>query len=190
MTVTLGMLLIGLLLLVGRIAWLLIKNGLFTASAAGGGEGDGKGAKGKAKGAIKTLKRHWKELIPFGVAMITMALAGACLGGWLGRGVGWLRIKAGDAGDWFLNEATGTDTVKAHASASVLLTPWGTVVMLLLIMIAVMAWKAASDTAKRELLGGAICGLAMGPFAGAAMLIPVTNWAGEQTVKQLFYAVI
>lgn len=181
-TVSLGLFLIGWLVVIGRVGWLILSKGALSG---------GKGFKGKGGKMLSALTRNWRELIPFLSAGAAIALAGASVGGILGGLLGWLRGKFGAFGDFLLDFLTGSQTVTATASdAKGLLTPYGAVFMLGALLLAAMAWKAASDVAKKELALGALAGITAGPFLGAVVLVPVANWLADQTVKPLFEAVV
>lgn len=68
------------------------------------------------------------------------------------------------------------------------LTPFGAVIMLVLIAVFIVVIKSAKKKPKKELLWGAPCGLALGPFLGAVTITPLINWIGEVSIQQTFFS--
>lgn len=161
-TVTLGMFVVGWLILVARLGHWWFKGG-------------GKSTK-NARG-----------LIPFGISAATWAAAGACVGGLIGTVLSWVRDRIGDAGTWTLQHGTGAQNVSATRSAEFgTLNAFGAVIMLTLVVLGVIMWKSARHKPKKEIFWGAPCGLTLGPFLGAVTIIPLINWIGLMTIGRFF----
>ncbi|MET8566166.1 hypothetical protein ABZV75_38495 [Streptomyces flaveolus] len=160
-TVTLGMFTVGFLILVGRMSVFYFKS--------------------------KT--RNWAELWPFGLSATAFAAAGACAGGLIGTVMTWARNGVGKGGDYALEKGTGASHVEISRPAEFgVLSPFGAVIMLALIVVFVVLFKSAKKKPKRELSWGAPCGLTLGPFLGAVTLTPLINWIGHVGIEQTFFS--
>ncbi|MFF5491531.1 hypothetical protein [Streptomyces virginiae] len=160
-TVTLGMFTVGILILAVRLAhfW------------------------------FKSSSRDWSKVAPFGMGAVSFAAAGACAGGIIGTVLNWARTGVGKAGDFALEKGTGASQVQISRSAEFgTLTPFGAVIMLVLIAVFIVVIKSAKKKPKKELLWGAPCGLALGPFLGAVTITPLINWIGEVSIQQTFFS--
>lgn len=159
-TVTLGMFTVGFLILLARVSWWYFKN----------------------------KSRNWNDLTPFALSAAAFAAAGACVGGIIGTVMHWSREKVGVAGDWALTKGTGAEQVEISRPAEFgALNPFGAVIMLGMIVVFVVLFKAAKRKPKRELSWGAPTGLTLGPFLGAITLVPLINWVGTSTIGQFFH---
>lgn len=117
--------------------------------------------------------RDPKMLIPFGANFAWGALATVCAGGLLGWLAGCAAAGTNTAGTRAVGGATGaTDSTIARGTLGTL-TPEGAVVMFLMTVGVVLAWKAAGKVEKRRMAGGAICGSTLCLTAGVAGLL---NW--------------
>ncbi|GGX02032.1 hypothetical protein [Streptomyces chryseus] len=113
-----------------------------------------------------------KKLIPFGSAFVLGAASTVCAGGILG----WLAgctVSAANRGG-----STGTGVVTGTASEAPLsrgsmgqLTPEGALVVFLLTIGVVLAWKAAAKAEQKRMAGGAFCGSTLCVTAGFASLL-------------------
>jgi hypothetical protein len=160
-TVTLGMFAVGFLILVARVAWWWAK----------GGRSSG----------------NFKGLFPFFLSAVSFAAAGACVGGVIGTVLSWARNGIGKAGDVALTKGTGAQGVSVQRSADFgVLSPFGAVIMLALLVVGVVVWKAAKRKPKREIAWGAPCGLTLGPFLGAITVIPLINYVGNLVIGPFF----
>lgn len=160
-TVTLGMFTVGILILTARLGWFW----------------------------FKSSSRDWSKVAPFGMGAVAFAAAGACAGGLIGTVFNWARNGVGMAGDFALEKGTGASHVQISRPAEFgTLTPFGAVIMLVLIVLFVVIIKSAKKKPKRELLWGAPCGLALGPFLGAVTITPLINWIGAVGIQQTFFS--
>ncbi|MFD9293336.1 hypothetical protein ACFWBV_34830 [Streptomyces sp. NPDC060030] len=158
-TVTLGMFTVGFLILTARVGWWY----------------------------FKSKSRDWKDLGPFAMSATAFAAAGACVGGIIGTVMHWSREKVGAVGDMALTKGTGAEQVEISRPAEFgTLNPYGAVIMLGMIVLFVVVFKAAKRKPKRELTWGAPAGLTLGPFLGAITLVPLINWMGTSTIGQFF----
>ncbi|MFI1890735.1 hypothetical protein [Streptomyces jumonjinensis] len=158
-TVTLGMFTVGFLILIGRLAWFY----------------------------FKSKSRNWQDITPFALSATAFAAAGACVGGVIGTVMSWSREKVGVAGDWALTKGTGAQQVEISRQAEFgTLNPFGAVIMLGMIVVFIVLFKAAKRKPKRELWWGAPCGLTLGPFLGAITIVPLINWIGTSTIGSFF----
>ncbi|WP_327309843.1 hypothetical protein OG730_41910 (plasmid) [Streptomyces sp. NBC_01298] len=162
-TVSLGMLAIGLCVFFGRVSWWWFKSG---------------------KGA-----RNVRELLPFLTSCAALALVGACVGGLLGTLLGWILEGFGWVGDTALEKGTGADAVSVSRAAEFgTLTPYGSVLMLVIVVVMIAFWKSAVGVLKKELGFGSVAGICLGPFFGAVTLTPMVNSIGASTIQAWFFA--
>ncbi|WP_405942521.1 hypothetical protein [Streptomyces sp. NBC_00207] len=162
-TATLGMFTVGLLVFVVRIAWWWFKS---------------------SKGSRKI-----KDLASFALASVSFGLAGACAGGIIGTIIGWARDGIGWAGDQALKSGTGSQAVSVSRAADYgVLTPFGAVIMLVVVAITIVWFKSAVGPLKKEIGWGGVSGVGLGPFVGAALMVPIVNGIGASTIQAWFFA--
>ncbi|MFJ9901210.1 hypothetical protein ACIQPR_48725 [Streptomyces sp. NPDC091280] len=138
---------------------------------------------------FKSKSRDWSKIAPFGMGAATFAAAGACAGGLIGTVLSWARNGVGKAGDVALEKGTGATHVQISRPAEFgTLTPYGAVIMLVMIVLFVVIIKSAKNKPKKEILWGAPCGLTLGPFLGAVTLVPLINWIGQVGIQQPFFS--
>lgn len=131
----------------------------------------------------KSKKRDPKDLIPFGSGFAVGALATICGGGILGWLAGCAAGAANTAGRRAVPGATGTpDGSIAHASLGQL-TPGGGLVVFLMTVGLVLAWKSTEKKEKKRMAGGVFCGTTLCLTAGIAGLLTwlpmVVNTSGD-----------
>lgn len=115
--------------------------------------------------------RDPKQLLPFGHGFTVGALATVCAGGVLGLLAGCTAGVANTAGRRAVPGTTGTsDGTIAHASLGQL-TPGGGLVVFLLAVGLVIAWKSTGKAEKKRMAGGAFCGSTLCLTAGIAGLL-------------------
>ncbi|MFI9079135.1 hypothetical protein ACIGW8_22140 [Streptomyces sioyaensis] len=113
-----------------------------------------------------------KKLIPFGQGFGLGAVSTICAGGLLGVLAGCSAGAGNRGGDKVLGGVTGTRGGGALARGDLgHLTPEGGVVVLLMTVGVVMAWKAAGKQDKRKIAGGAFVGSTLCLTAGAASML-------------------
>ncbi|MFF3196698.1 hypothetical protein [Streptomyces misionensis] len=138
---------------------------------------------------FKSRSRDWTRIAPFGMGAIAFAAAGACAGGLIGTVLTWARNGVGKVGDFALEKGTGAQHVQISRPAEFgVLTPFGAVVMLVMIGVFIVALKSMKKRPKKEVLWGAPCGLAMGPFLGAITVTPLINWIGHVAIQSVFFS--
>lgn len=117
-------------------------------------------------------KRDAKELMPFGQGVTLGALGTMCSGGILGFLSGCSPTIANKAGEQAVDVVTGASpATPVPASSLGQLTPGGAVVVFLVFVGVVLAWKAAPKTDKKRMVGGAFVGSSLCVTAGAATLL-------------------
>lgn len=171
-TITLGGLLVGLVLLLRQFlpnAWTLLK-----VKAGRKGDGDAPAAGGKFN-----LREH----VPFILGAILGMLAIACPGGIIGTIAGKIAGFSNAAGDKVLSSGAGgaTTSVTRHATAT--MTQYGAMVTVLLVAAVIIIRKSLDKTHKKQMFSGVWCGSTLGLSAGAAgllgtVLIPAANQLG------------
>ncbi|MFD7066088.1 hypothetical protein ACFV97_02505 [Streptomyces sp. NPDC059913] len=121
------------------------------------------------------LRKWWtggralKDLIPTIQGLLTGALGTLCAGGLLGWLAGCTRQGANTAGGKVITGVTGTDSGTPLATASMgQLTPEGGVVVFIVAVALVIAYKAASKEDKGKLLGALAAGFILCAIAGVA----------------------
>lgn len=121
------------------------------------------------------LRPWWKStrdpklLIPFGSGFGIGALGTVCGGGILGWLAGCSTKLANSGGDKAVRGTTGTASSGAITHGDLgQLTPEGAVIVFLLTVGLVLAWKASGKLDKRRMAGGAFCGSTLCLTAGVA----------------------
>lgn len=126
--------------------------------------------------------RDPKQLAPFGSGFALGALATICAGGLLGWLAGCSAGVTNTVGDKAVPGTTGTTSGALTKGSLGQLTAEGGVVVFLLAVGVVLAWKAAGKLDKRRIAGGMICGTTLCLTAGVAGLLAwlpqVINGAG------------
>lgn len=113
--------------------------------------------------------RDPKLLIPFGSGFGLGALGTVCGGGLLGWLAGCSSKLANSGGDKAVRGTTGTASSGAITHGDLgELTPEGAVVVFLLAVGVVLAWRASGKLDKRRMAGGAFCGSTLCLTAGVA----------------------
>lgn len=119
---------------------------------------------------------HWyktgkdpKNLVHFGSGFALGGLATIC-GGLLGVLAHWSASGANTAGRSAVSSTTGAGKAAMNHGHAGNLTAGGAIVTFLLLVGFVIAWRAASKTIRRRLLGGFICGSTLVITVGVAGL--------------------
>ncbi|MFD7016101.1 hypothetical protein [Streptomyces sp. NPDC059928] len=121
--------------------------------------------------------RDPKALVPFGSGFLLGALSTMCTGGLLG----WLSSCAprvtNAVGDKAVRGVTGTSNATALARHPLgALTPDGAVLVFVVTVGVVFAWRAAGKTERKRMSGGALVGSTLCVTAGVASFL---NWLPE-----------
>ncbi|MFE0079191.1 MULTISPECIES: hypothetical protein [Streptomyces] len=129
--------------------------------------------------------REFKQLVPFAQGFLLGAVSTVCTGGALGWLAGCSAGAANSGGERGVKAMTGSADSGALTRGSLgTLTPEGAVIVFLLTVGVVIAWKAAGKQEKKRTTGGAFVGATLCVTAGVASLLnwlPGTlNSAGEQ----------
>ncbi|MCA1845091.1 MAG: hypothetical protein LC792_18235 [Actinobacteria bacterium] len=133
----------------------------------------------------KSPGRDPKNLAPFASGFCLGALATICTGGILGVLASWTAGLNNKAGGSAVPTATGSEPEAVARGTLGTLTPGGALVVFLLAVGFVIAWRAASKKElKRRMFGGWWSGVALSLSAGAAgvlaeTLLPIVNGSGE-----------
>ncbi|MFJ9029794.1 hypothetical protein ACIRQP_14925 [Streptomyces sp. NPDC102274] len=124
------------------------------------------------------LRKWWtggralKDLIPTGQGLITGAMSTVCVGGLAGWLSGCTRQATNFGGSKAVSGTTGTDSGSTIATASLgSLTPEGGVVVFLLFVATVAAYKAFNKEEKGRLLGAMAAGAILCATAGIAGML-------------------
>lgn len=130
----------------------------------------------------KTANRKPADLAPFAGSYVLGGLATVCAG-ILGILAGWTALLGNGLGKHAVTStAGGKVTTMAHGTAGVL-TPGGRIVVFLVAVAAVVAWRAAAKTMKRQLFWGWFCGSTMTLTVGVAGLfvhvVGLVNGVGD-----------
>lgn len=126
--------------------------------------------------------RDPKAAIPFGQGFGIGALGTICTGGILGWLAGCSSRIANTGGDKAVRGTTGTGGSGAVTHGDLgQLTPEGAVIVFLLTVGVVLAWRAAGKTDKKRMFGGTFCGSTLCLTAGVANAL---NWLPD-LVNQL-----
>lgn len=116
--------------------------------------------------------REAKLLIPFGSGFGLGALGTMCGGGILGWLAGCSAHLANTGGDKGVKGVTGTSSAAAVTHGDLgQLTPEGAVIVFLLTVGTVLAWRAAGKKDKRRMVGGGFCGATLCLTAGVAGML-------------------
>ncbi|AZM46585.1 hypothetical protein DMB38_12860 [Streptomyces sp. WAC 06738] len=135
----------------------------------------------------KSPGRDPKALLPFAAGLSLGALATLCAGGLLGVLAGWTAGLNNKAGEVAVPGATGTSSGAVARGSMGALTSGGALLVFLLAVAYVVAWRAANKELKRKLLGGWWSGATLSLSAGAAgilasTLVPLVNDAGGEVL--------
>lgn len=126
--------------------------------------------------------RAFKETVPFGQGFGIGALGTICAGGTLGWLAGCSSRIANTGGDKAVRGTTGTGSAGAVTHGDLgQLTPEGAIIVFLLTVGVVLAWRAAGKKDKKRMAGGAFCGSTLCLTAGVASAL---NWLPD-LVNQL-----
>jgi hypothetical protein len=118
--------------------------------------------------------RDPKLLVPFGSGFLLGALSTMCTGGLLGWLAGCTPQVTNAVGDKAVHGVTGTSNATAlarHPLGS--LTPDGAVLVFVVAVCVMFAWRAAGKLDRKRTLGGAWVGSTLCVTAGVASLL---NW--------------
>lgn len=126
-----------------------------------------------------------KQLIPFGEGFLLGALSTICTGGVLGWLAGCSVQGANIGGGKVVSKVTGAGEGAALTRGDLgQLTPEGAIIVFLLFVACVLAWKTAGKKDKRRMIGGGFCGATLcvtAGVAGALVWLPdVINMGGDQ----------
>lgn len=124
------------------------------------------------------LRKWWtggralKDLIPTGQGLITGAFSTACVGGLAGWLSGCTRQATNVGGGKVVSGTTGTDSGSAIASGSLgSLTEEGGVVVFILFVSTIAAYKAFNKEEKGRLIGSFVAGSILCATAGVAGML-------------------
>ncbi|MEU9557996.1 hypothetical protein [Streptomyces fumanus] len=134
-----------------------------------------------------TGNREMKQLAPFSKGFFAAACGAACPGGLLG----WAHLRSGTVANG-AGERTGTVTTGTSQTASLTsgqlvgLSATGALVVVAVVFLVSLAYKAAGKKDKKRIIGGAFVGstlcLTAGVAGALAWLPDVLNVAGEVIV--------
>lgn len=132
-----------------------------------------------------TGSRDAKQLEPFGTGFLLGTLSTMCAGGLLGLLAGCAPRAANEAGGRAVAATTGATGSSPIARSTLgTLTPEGAVVVCLITVLVVLAWKKAGKKDKKRIAGGALCGVTLCTTAGIASALSwlpgLVNGAGTQ----------
>lgn len=133
-----------------------------------------------------TGSRDPKMLAAFGKGAALGVLGAMCTGGLLGLLAGCAPSVGNQAGSKAVGAVTGTQggSALARGSLSGSLTEEGAVVVFLIAVGVVFAWRKAGKDDKKRMAGGVYCGASLCATAGVAgalgFLPGLVNGAGEQ----------
>jgi hypothetical protein len=118
-------------------------------------------------------KAGWdpKAIGPFASYFTLGALSTVCTGGLLGALAGCTVQASNGVGSRAVPGATGTPSATIAAGSMGQLNPEGGLVVFLLAVALVLAWKAASKIEKKRMAGGGFCGATLCATAGVAGLL-------------------
>ncbi|MFI1522826.1 hypothetical protein [Kitasatospora cineracea] len=142
---------------------------------------------------VFTGVRWWRQghhvpgLAAFGGGLAAGLLSALCSGGLLGLAA---RLLTSQATNPLGDKVTGTRALFGPASDPVGLRPEGGVATVVLVVVAVLAWRCCDYQLRRQMSAGAFAGSALGLAAGiagaaAVTLVPLANWAGAQVLAAL-----
>ncbi|MEV4908734.1 hypothetical protein AB0N46_29325 [Streptomyces albidoflavus] len=116
--------------------------------------------------------REAKALLPFGQGFILGAVSTVCAGGLLGWLAGCAATAANQGGDKATLGVTGAGAAQPLARGTLGdLTPEGAVLVLLLTVGVILAWRAAGKAERKRVAGGAFVGATLCLTAGVASLL-------------------
>ncbi|MFD5027017.1 hypothetical protein [Streptomyces sp. NPDC058373] len=116
--------------------------------------------------------REVKQLLPFGQGFLLGAVSTVCAGGILGWLAGCAATAANQGGDKATVGLTGSNSTAPLARGTLGdLTPEGAILVVLLTVGVILAWKAAGKAEKKRLAGGAFVGATLCLTAGVASLL-------------------
>ncbi|MGW2267084.1 hypothetical protein [Streptomyces koyangensis] len=116
--------------------------------------------------------REAKQLLPFGQGFILGAVSTVCAGGLLGWLAGCAATAANQGGDKATLGVTGSGAAQPLARGTLGdLTPEGAVLVLLLTVGVILAWRAAGKAERKRVAGGAFVGATLCLTAGVASLL-------------------
>lgn len=172
-TITLGGLFIGLLLIVRQFA----PAGWAAFAKKGGGDG------GHSK---FNLRDHAPFLAGTTIGMLVISMPGGILGQIAAKIVG----VSNTVGDKVVSGTTGAAAAAVNRSAPATMTAFGAIITLLLVAAVVFLRKHLEKRARGQMFAGVWCGTTLGLSAGAAgltaaVLIPLVNQAGQLIGGQL-----
>ncbi|GCD46131.1 hypothetical protein [Streptomyces paromomycinus] len=126
-----------------------------------------------------------KKLIPFGEGLALGSVSTICAGGLLGVLAGCSAGAGNTVGDKTLSGVTGVQGGAAFGRGDLgHLTPEGAVVVLLMTVGVVLAWRAAGKNDKKKIAGGVFVGTTLSLTAGVAGLLgflpDAINMIGQQ----------
>ncbi|MFF3151834.1 hypothetical protein [Streptomyces sp. NPDC057910] len=118
--------------------------------------------------------RDPKALVPFGSGFLLGALSTMCTGGLLGWLSGCAPRVTNAVGDKAVHGVTGASNAAALPRQSLgTLTPDGAVLVFVVAVGVVFAWRAAGKTERKRMSGGALVGCTLCVTVGVASLL---NW--------------
>lgn len=130
----------------------------------------------------KTGSRKPADLAPFAGSYVLGGLATICTG-LLGILGGWTALLGNGIGKHAVSGATGKGAAVMNHGTAGTLTPGGAIVVFLIAVGFVVAWKAAAKTMKRQLFWGWFCGSTMTLTVGVAGLfvhvVGLVNGVGD-----------
>jgi hypothetical protein len=134
-----------------------------------------------------TGSREMKQLSAFGKGFCAAACAAACPGGILGWAHGRSGTIANGAGERTGQAATGTTSTQGLTTGQLVgLGATGAVIVVLVVFLVGLSYKAAGKKDKKRILGGAFVGSVLcltAGVAGALAWLPATlNAAGDAVV--------
>ncbi|BBB01094.1 hypothetical protein RVR_8347 [Actinacidiphila reveromycinica] len=116
-----------------------------------------------------------KNLAHFGGGFALGGLATVCTG-LLGVLAGWSVAAGNGVGKHAVSGATGNTAQALNRGTAGTLTSGGAVITFLLLIGFIIAWRAASKTVRRRLLGGFFCGATLVVTVGmAGLFVHVVN---------------
>ncbi|NUK07479.1 hypothetical protein HRW18_05505 [Streptomyces lunaelactis] len=116
--------------------------------------------------------RDGKQLVPFGSGFGLGALATICTGGMLGWLAGCSVQIANRGGEKAIDATTGSANTAALARGDLGdLTPEGGIVVFLIAIGVLLAWRTAGKQDKKRMVGGAFVGCTLCVTAGVAGLL-------------------
>jgi hypothetical protein len=176
-TVTLGSLCIGLILLMREflpVVWPLV-----TKKGGGAAVKLTKGEAAPATGKSFDVRAH----IPFLLGLTIGMLAISCPGGIIGQIAAKVLGVSNAIGDKALTSGTGSAVTAVTRHAATQLAAGGAVVTVLLVVAVIILRKSMPKPARKQLIAGLWCGITLGLSSGAAgitgsVLIPAANQFG------------